>query len=121
MQMSRLPRLRVPTTAGLELVPPTLMVSMGYPWAGAATVGAVLLTWVLQARIVVRSAQKRHEAVLSYAHAATNLGADPAGVIMALYAAGDADAAEPPPSRRALATEAERPASGRWPRLPPGG
>jgi len=79
--------------AGLEMVPPTLMIAMGHPWLGAATLGGVLAASALQSWIVVRSAQERHRAVLSYAQDATSMGNDPAPVIAALRgnAAGDDD------------------------------
>lgn len=75
---------------GLEIVPPTLIIAMGHPWLGAATLGGVLAVSALQSWIVVRSDQERHRAILSYAQDATSMGNDPAPVIAALRA-GSAD------------------------------
>src|SRR5215204_7012808 len=99
-------RLRPHIAVGLEkvpstlMVPPTLMIAMGHPWLGAATLGGVLAASAIQSWIVVRSAQERQRAVLSYAQDATNLGTDPAPVIAALRrhaAAEDDEAPSRPP------------------------
>jgi hypothetical protein len=83
--MSRLPRFRSATLAvGLEIVPPTLLVAMDHPWMGTATLAAVLASSITHSRMRLRSAQERHQAILSYAQAAASMGSDPATVINAL-------------------------------------
>jgi hypothetical protein len=83
--MARLPDFSWPRIfTGLEILPPTLMVALGHPWLGAATLGAVLASSALQALMWVRSGQERHRALLSYAQDATNMGGDPTTVIAAL-------------------------------------
>lgn len=72
-------------TTALEMVPPTVMVALGYPWLGAATIAAVLTCAVLQSRMEVRSAQQQHRATLMYAQDATNMGGDPTTVIAAMH------------------------------------
>ncbi|MGH3978881.1 MAG: hypothetical protein ACRDRZ_07755 [Pseudonocardiaceae bacterium] len=89
-------------STGLEMLPPTLMVAMGHPWLGAGTLGAVLASAALQSRMQVRSAQERHQAILSYARDTVSMGGDPTTVIAALQGrAGDAEddgvPPEPPP------------------------
>ncbi len=120
--MARLPDFSRPKiSAGLEILPPTLMVALGHPWLGAATLGAVLVFSALQSRMWVRSEQERHRALLSYAQDATNMGGDPTTVIAALQQrAGDAVddevLTELPPRR-----EKGREPAGHWPHRPPRG
>jgi len=71
-------------TTGFEILPPTLMVAMGDPWLGAGTLSAVLVSAALQSRMQVRSAQERHQAILSYARDTVSMGGDPSSVIAAL-------------------------------------
>lgn len=68
-------------STGLEMLPPTLMVVLGYPWLGAACLGAVLACSVQHSRMLVRFEQERHKATLSYAQDATSMGGDPTTVI----------------------------------------
>lgn len=82
--MTRLSRLAWIST-GLEMLPPTLMVVLGYPWLGAASMGVVLASSALVLRMLVRSDQERHRATLSYAQDATYMGGDPTTVIAALH------------------------------------
>lgn len=82
--MTRLTRLAWIST-GLEMLPPTLMVVLGYPWLGAASMGVVLASSALVLRMLVRSEQERHRATLSYAQEATYMGGDPTTVIAALH------------------------------------
>jgi len=91
--MARLPGFSWPRISpGLEILPPTLMVALGDPWLGAATLGAVLASSALQSRMWVRSEQERHRALLSYAQDATSMGGDPTTVIAALQRrVGDAE------------------------------
>lgn len=81
-QPSRFPWPR--TSAGLEIVPPTLLIVKDYPWLGAGALGAVLVASAVQSRMAARSAQERHQAILSYARDATSMGGDPTAVIAAL-------------------------------------
>lgn len=69
---------------GLEVVPPTLLIALGHPWVGAGLMGGALMASAFQSWLVVRSAQERHRAILSYAQDATSMGTDPAPVIAAL-------------------------------------
>jgi hypothetical protein len=116
--MSRLSRFRAPTiSAGLEIVPPTLMVIMGHPWMGAATLAAVLASSVLQSRMLVRSAQERHRATLAYAQSAISMGSDPASVITALQGTSTSDADDEGPT--AGQSPARPPVPGPWLHLPP--
>lgn len=89
--MARLPVSWPRIPAGLEILPPTLMVALGDPWLGAVSLGAVLGFSALQSRMWVRAEQERHRALLSYAQDSTNMGGDPTTVITALQQrAGDA-------------------------------
>jgi hypothetical protein len=116
--MSRFSRFRTPTiSAGLEIVPPTLMVIMGYPWMGAATFAAVLASSVLQSRMLVRSAQERHRAILAYAQSAVSMGSDPASVITALQDTSTPDAGDEEPT--AGQTPATPPVPSPWLHVPP--
>ncbi len=71
--------------SGLGMLPPCLMIVVGYPWLGAASLGVVLASFALVLRMLVRSEQERHRATLSYAQDATNMGGDPTTVIAALH------------------------------------
>jgi hypothetical protein len=115
--MSRLANLPRGVSDGLQILPPTLMVVMGYPLMGAATLGGVLIATAFQSRMLVRAAQERHRAILAYAQSATSMGSDPAPVITALQGrSADYEDDEPP---------AEEPARGEsrawrpWLHLPP--
>jgi hypothetical protein len=68
------------------MVPPTLMVVLGDPWLGAATLGGVLAVSTLRSWMFVRSGRDRQRAILSYAQDSTTMGGDPATVIAALHA-----------------------------------
>ncbi len=117
--MSRLLRFRsAALPAGVEILPPTLMVAMDHPWMGAATLGAVLASSILQARMRLRSAQERHQAILSYAQAATSMGGDPATVITAMRGATD-DAGDGLTTELPRAAAEERRAPSQWLHLPP--
>jgi hypothetical protein len=101
----------------LEILPPTLMVVMGHPWLGAATLGAVLAATGLQAWLVARTAQERHRAILSYAQDATSMGNDPTTVIAALQgkAADEIDELLSP----SRADEQDKQSLPPWPPRPP--
>lgn len=73
-------------TVGFEMVPPTLLVVLGNPWLGAATLGGVLAVSTLRSWMFVRSERDRQRAILSYAQNSTTMGGDPATVIAALHA-----------------------------------
>jgi len=88
----RSPRL----TAGLEIVPPTLMIVTGHPWLGAATLASVLAVSALQSWIMVRSEEERHRATLSFAREATSMGNDPAPVIAAMRSGPAGEGGESP-------------------------
>ncbi len=105
-------------SAGLEILPPTLMVALGHPWLGAAVLGAVLASSALQSRMWVRSEQERHRALLLYAQDSTNMGGDPTPVIAALQrrpgdAVDDGVLSELPPR------EESRDLAGPWPHRSP--
>ncbi|HEY2724270.1 MAG TPA: hypothetical protein VGI84_06255 [Pseudonocardiaceae bacterium] len=70
---------------GLGMLPPTVLIVLHHAWLGAATLCAVLFCAVLQIRLEVRAAQQRHQATLTYAQDATNMGGDPTTVIAALH------------------------------------
>ncbi len=82
--MTRLTRLAWIST-GLGMLPPCLMIIVGYPWLGAASMGVVVASFALVLRMLVRSDQERHRASLSYAQDATYMGGDPTTVIAALH------------------------------------
>ncbi|MGH4014528.1 MAG: hypothetical protein ACRDSL_11515 [Pseudonocardiaceae bacterium] len=85
--MARLTRSQWATiTVGFEIVPPTLMVALGHPWLGAATLGGVLAASTLRWWMLVRSERDRQRAILSYAQNSATMGGDPATVIAALHA-----------------------------------
>jgi hypothetical protein len=69
---------------GMEVVPPTLLIALGHPWVGAGLMGGALVVSAFQSWLVVRSAQERQRAILSYAQDATSMGTNPAPVIAAL-------------------------------------
>lgn len=71
-------------SCGLEVLPPTLMIVLGHPWLGAATLGGVLVASMVQSWILVRSEQEQQKAILTYAQSTTSMGGDPRGVIAAL-------------------------------------
>lgn len=98
--------------AGLELVPPTVMILTHHPVMGAATLGAVLLAWIFQARMVVRAEELRDQRMLDYAQTTTSMGGDPAPVISALRRWPPDPEAEPEPAR---SDDDDRP----WVHLPP--
>jgi len=81
-RFGRSPRPRI--SAALEIAPPTLMIALGHPWLGAATLAGVLASATLQAWILVRSDQEQHRATLSYAQHTASMGGDPATVIAAM-------------------------------------
>ena len=100
--MSRSPHPRLaPALGGLELVPPTLLIAVGHPLLGVATLAGVLVWWVLQLRMITRAEQRRDETILSYAHTSATMGADPSSVVAAMRARpepatdGDAERAAP--------------------------
>ena len=85
-------------SVGLEIVPPTLMIAVGHPLLGCAALGCILALSTLQSVILVRSAQARHRAILTYAQDTTNMGGDPSAVIAALREhGGDYDDVSLPP------------------------
>ena len=100
--MPRLTRSQWATiTVGFEIVPPSLMVVLGEPWLGAATLGAVMAASTLRSWMLVRSERDRQRAILSYAQDSTTMGGDPATVIAALHAgAGNAEDDDLPPDPR---------------------
>jgi hypothetical protein len=95
-------RFRSTVPGGGEVVPPTLLITLDHPWLGAATLTVVLGAWVLQLRLVTRSAQARQQALLAYAQGVSSLGGDPTAVIKALQSPGSRSdlPSEPSPSPR---------------------
>lgn len=90
-----IPAQRPRGTTGFEIVPPALMVVMGEPMLGAATLGAVLATYALQYWLAVRAVQQQQRAILNFAQSTTTLGADPLPVIAALNDSDSEIGAEP--------------------------
>jgi len=82
--MTGLSQRRLWITTGLSIAPPTLMIALGHPWLGAATVGAVLAASTLQSWLTASSVRDAHRALLSYAQNTTEMGGDPTSVIAAL-------------------------------------
>jgi hypothetical protein len=74
---------------GLEILPPTLLITFDHPWLGAATVGVALVFSALQSRMLVRAAEHRQQAILYYAQSTISMGGDPSMVIAALRKATD--------------------------------
>ncbi|MDQ3886818.1 MAG: hypothetical protein M3308_07405 [Actinomycetota bacterium] len=104
---------------GLEIVPPTLLIALDYPWLGAAALAVVLAFSALQSRMWVRSEQERHRALLSYAQDTTNMGGDPTMVIAALQRRpGDAEDDEVWPDMPPRGAGSRVPA-GSWSHRPP--
>jgi hypothetical protein len=108
--MARFLRLRTGCLRSFEILPPALMVVFHHAVLGAAMLGVVLVAWVVEEWIVVRAAQRRHEAELAYAQTAVTMGSDPAALIAALHQkeldfesgteGGDAMHPEPQPVHR---------------------
>jgi hypothetical protein len=97
-----------------------LLIAVGQPWLGAATLGVVLGASVLRLRMLVRAAHEHDQAFLAYAQTAGSLGGDPAPVIKALQQPMpqvEADDEPPEPLSRA---EPERRGWSPW-LLPPRG
>lgn len=78
--MSRRPAVET-TAMAAAVVPTTAMVATNHTWMAAGTIGAVLVSLLVQARIRTRAATEQHRETLTYAHTATSLGADPSPVI----------------------------------------
>ena len=77
------------TIAVATVVPTTAMVATNHTWIAAGTIGAVLVSLLVQARIKARAATEQHRETLTYAHTATSLGADPSPVIRAMRSEDD--------------------------------
>jgi hypothetical protein len=84
--MSRGAAFEATTVVATAMVPATAMVATGHTWIAAGTIGAMLGSLLLLARIRTRAATEQHRETLSYAHTATSMGADAAEVIKALHA-----------------------------------
>lgn len=82
--MSKGAAFEVTTVVAAAMVPTTAMVATGHTWIAAGTIGAMLASLLVLARIRTRAATEQHRETLSYAHTATSLGADPAQVIKAM-------------------------------------
>ena len=72
------------TVVAAAMVPTTAMVATGHTWIAAGTIGAMLGSLLVLARIRARAATEQHRETLSYAHTATAMGADAAEVIKAM-------------------------------------
>jgi len=72
------------TVVVAAMVPTTAMVATGHTWIAAGTIGAMLGSLLILARIRTRAATEKHRETLSYAHTATTMGADAAEVIKAM-------------------------------------
>lgn len=72
------------TVVAAAIVPTTAMVATGHTWIAAGTIGAMLASLLVLARIRAQAATERHRETLSYAHTATTMGADAADVINAM-------------------------------------
>jgi len=72
------------TVVAAAMVPTTAMVATGHTWIAAGTIGVMLGSLLLLARIRTRAATEQHRETLSYAHIATTMGADASEVIKAL-------------------------------------
>jgi hypothetical protein len=101
--MSRGAAFEATTVAVATVVPTTAMVATNHTWIAAGTIGAVLVSLLIQARIKARAATEQHRETLTYAHTATSLGADPSPVIRAMRSEDEAtdpggpeDDGEPP-------------------------
>jgi hypothetical protein len=79
------------TAMAAAVVPTTAMVATNHTWMAAGTIGAVLISLLVQARIRTRAATEQHRETLTYAHTATSLGADPSPVIRAMRSEGEQD------------------------------
>lgn len=73
------------TIATAAVVPVTAMVAAGQPWMAAGTSGAVLATLMVIAGMRTRAERERHREELAFVQTATNLGADPAQLLRAMY------------------------------------
>ncbi len=73
------------TVVAAAMVPTTAMVATGHTWIAAGTIGAMLGSLLILARIRTRAATEQHRETLSYAHTATTMGADAAEVIKAMH------------------------------------
>jgi len=104
-RFSRVPWSRI---SGLDILPPTLMVAMGHPWLGSATLGVVLGSSALHAWMSHRSEREQDRAFLSFAQDATTLGGDPSPVIAALRGR----LADPAERSTATGSEPSRPGPG---------
>ena len=89
--MSRKAAFEATTMVAAAIVPTTAMVAAGHTWIAAGTIGAVLGSLLVLARIRTRAATEQHRETLSYAHTATSLGADPSSVIRAMRTDDDGD------------------------------
>lgn len=58
---------------GFQVVP-TLMVIVGHPWLGAATLGGVLTAFGLQTWMSVRAEQDRNRTIWAYTHDTSGKG-----------------------------------------------
>lgn len=72
------------TVVAAAMVPTTAMVATGHTWIAAGTIGAMLGSLLVLARIRTRAATEQHRETLSYAHIATTMGTDAAEVINAM-------------------------------------
>jgi hypothetical protein len=72
------------TVVAAAMVPATAMVAAGHTWIAAGTIGVMLGSLLLLARIRARAATEQHRETLSYAHTAMTMGADAAEVIKAM-------------------------------------
>lgn len=70
---------------GALMLPPSILVIANHLVIGTISLVAALAVAVLLAWMQVRSAQQRHQNVLSYAQDTTNMGGDPTTVILALH------------------------------------
>ena len=84
--MSRSAAFDATTVVAAAMVPTTAMVATGHTWIAAGTIGAMLSSLLVLARIRTRAATEQHRETLSYAHTATTMGADAAEVIKAMRA-----------------------------------
>jgi hypothetical protein len=82
--MSKGAAFEVTTVVVAAMVPTTAMVATGHTWIAAGTIGAMLGSLLMLARIRTRALTEQHRETLSYAHTATTMGADAAEVIKAM-------------------------------------
>ena len=77
-------------------VPATAMIVTDHIWLGAAIVAGAVSAGLAAARSRLRAEMASEREILSYAHTATSLGADPAPVIKAMRQAGPDEDDGPP-------------------------